>query len=252
MTLGRWARLIAICGTFAAGAAGTSCADAPSEVAAPYRPTATSPINVARPAGPPRIASDLVDGLGRPITVGCATCHSLERRSVRSTEEMLGVASSARREEGAYRAYVTDEQRGDAPQIPVFPTENEPFGAPGVGDPTRRTGSTLTTFHQGLVTRHGDQACRACHQGPDYAELHLADGAAVAFTEVQTLCRQCHGPQARDFDHGAHGGMNGYWDLSRGPRERHACTTCHDPHAPAYVGMMPARGPVDPRHTGGH
>ena len=48
------------------------------------------------------------------------------------------------------------------------------------------------------------------------------------------------------------GGMNGYWDLSRGPRERHACTTCHDPHAPAYVGMMPARGPVDPRHTGGH
>ena len=230
MTLGRWVRLIAICGTFAAGAAGaagTACADTPSEVAAAYRPTPTSPINVARPPGPPRVASDLVDGLGRPVTVGCATCHSL-------------------------RAYVTDEQRGDAPQIPVFPTENEPFGAPGVGDPTRRTGSTLTTFHQGLVTRHGDQACRACHQGPDYAELHLADGAAVAFTEVQTLCRQCHGPRARDFDHGAHGGMNGYWDLSRGPRERHACTTCHDPHAPAYVGMMPARGPVDPRHTGGH
>lgn len=199
MALGRWVRLlrlIAICGSFAGC---TACADAPGEAAAPYRPVPRSPINVARPAGPPRVASDLVDGLGRPVTVGCATCHSL-----------------------------------------------------GVGDPTRRTGSTLTDFHQGLVTRHGDQACRACHQGPDYAELHLADGAAVAFTEVQTLCRQCHGPQARDFDHGAHGGMNGYWDLSRGPRERHACTTCHDPHAPAYVGMMPARGPVDPRHTGGH
>ena len=42
---------------------------------------------------------------------------------------MLGDASSARREEGAYREYATDEQRSDAPQIPPFPTESNLFGA---------------------------------------------------------------------------------------------------------------------------
>jgi len=42
---------------------------------------------------------------------------------------MQGDASSARREEGAYRAYVTDEQRSDATWIPAFPPESNLFGA---------------------------------------------------------------------------------------------------------------------------
>jgi len=169
----------------------------PSAAAATHPSAPRFEVHVAKPTGPPRVATDRVDALGRPITVGCATCHSL-----------------------------------------------------GVGDSTRAMGATLTQFHQALVTRHGELACRSCHEAPDYANLHLADGTTVPFTDVQTLCRQCHGPQARDFDRGSHGGMNGYWDLTRGPRQRHACTTCHDPHAPAYVGMVPARGPV-PQHFGG-
>jgi predicted CXXCH cytochrome family protein len=39
--------------------------------------------------------------------------------------------------------------------------------------------------------------------------------------------------------------MNGYWDLSKGPRERHSCLNCHDPHKPAYPKVMPAPGPKD-------
>ncbi len=50
----------------------------------------------------------------------------------------------------------------------------------------------------------------------DYDSLQLADGHRVEFTDVMTLCGQCHGPQMKDFNHGVHGGLNGYWDLSRG------------------------------------
>lgn len=59
------------------------------------------------------------------------------------------------------------------------------------------------------------------------------------------LCRQCHGPQARDYDHGTHGGMTGYWDTTRGPRLRNHCTDCHDAHSPAIVPVMPAAPPRD-------
>jgi hypothetical protein len=66
------------------------------------------------------------------------------------------------------------------------------------------------------------------------------------------LCRQCHGPQARDFDHGAHGGMKGHWDLAHGDRLRHGCTTCHDPHSPAFSPMWPAPPPGDVRWLDPH
>lgn len=123
----------------------------------------------------------------------------------------------------------------------------------GFGHPERRSGdpTPTTAFHQGLTVKHGTLACQACHEAGGYGALHTAEGKSLPYVEVQTLCRQCHGPQARDYDHGTHGGMNGYWDLARGPRQRHHCTVCHDPHAPRYVGMIPARGPVDPRF-GGH
>jgi hypothetical protein len=69
---------------------------------------------------------------------------------------------------------------------------------------------------------------------------------------VMDLCGQCHGPQARDYAHGAHGGMTGYWDLSRGPRERNNCIDCHDPHAPAFPKVRPVFAPKDrfPPHQG--
>lgn len=101
------------------------------------------------------------------------------------------------------------------------------------------------TFHQTHVLAHGALQCRACHNPPNMDVLHLADGATVPFGEVVTLCGQCHGSQKRDFDHGAHGGMNGHWDLTRGPRVRSACVVCHDPHAPKIPQVWPARGPQD-------
>ena len=95
-------------------------------------------------------------------------------------------------------------------------------------------------LHAKIKLAHGDLPCFACHDRADRDRLHLADGSTLPFTAVVTLCSQCHAMQARDFAHGAHGGMNGYWDLTRGPRTRHACIVCHDAHAPRYPRLLPA------------
>ncbi len=112
-------------------------------------------------------------------------------------------------------------------------------------DRSNRRADDLQTFHQGLVLAHGHVSCLSCHNAANYDSLMLADGTPVAFTDVMQLCGQCHGPQTRDYHHGAHGGMTGYWDLSRGPRQRNNCVDCHDPHAPAFPKMIPTFKPRD-------
>ncbi|MGD8861826.1 MAG: hypothetical protein PVI30_17585 [Myxococcales bacterium] len=99
--------------------------------------------------------------------------------------------------------------------------------------------------HAGLQVRHGDIRCGSCHDPADRARLRRADGTSLPLTRAIELCSQCHGTQRRDYDHGAHGGMNGYWDLSRGPRVRNHCVHCHDPHAPAFPKLIPAPPPRD-------
>jgi hypothetical protein len=106
-------------------------------------------------------------------------------------------------------------------------------------NPDTARGEQLKEFHQGLNFQHGALKCVSCHHPVDYNSLRLAEGRSLAYTHVQTLCSQCHAPQAADYEHGAHGGMNGYWDLTRGPRQRKGCIDCHDPHAPAFPSMAP-------------
>lgn len=120
-----------------------------------------------------------------------------------------------------------------------------------------RLGASLTEFHQGLKGQHGNLTCVSCHNPQDgYQSLRLADGKLVPYVEVMQLCAQCHGPQYRDYQHGAHGGMTGYWDLTKGPRQRNNCIDCHDPHHPKYPVVRPAQGPQDralsrSQHSGG-
>ena len=115
--------------------------------------------------------------------------------------------------------------------------------------PVNKTNSAaehLDQFHQGLAFNHGKLACVSCHNAQDgYTTLHLADGSAVKYEATMKLCAQCHGTQFRDYQHGAHGGMTGHWDLSKGPRQRNHCVDCHDPHAPQFPMMQPAAGPND-------
>jgi hypothetical protein len=111
---------------------------------------------------------------------------------------------------------------------------------------TARLGTPLTQFHQEVLGPHGQLSCVSCHNTSDgYASLRLADGRTVPYAESMTLCAQCHGTQYRDYQHGAHGGMTGYWDLTKGGRTRNTCTTCHNPHAPKYPVVIPAPRPHD-------
>ena len=115
-----------------------------------------------------------------------------------------------------------------------------------------KLGTPLAQFHQGLVGKHGTLSCTSCHTPTDgYASLRLADGKKLPYSDVMTLCAQCHGPQFRDYQHGAHGGMTGYWDLLKGGRVRNTCTDCHDPHAPKYPTVTPTSSPNDRFQTRG-
>jgi len=107
------------------------------------------------------------------------------------------------------------------------------------------TGADLDAFHRGLVVDHGGSTCLTCHDPDSYDRLRLADGRSLAHSESMRLCAQCHGPQHRDWQRGSHGGMSGYWDLTRGPRTRNHCVVCHDPHAPQLRQVLPAPPPND-------
>lgn len=112
-------------------------------------------------------------------------------------------------------------------------------------DISNKQPSDLDEFHQGLAFSHNSLSCLSCHNPQDYNTLRLADGTPVAYENVMKLCAQCHGPQTRDYEHGAHGGMTGYWDLSRGPRQRNNCVDCHHPHTPEFPKMKPTFKPRD-------
>lgn len=108
----------------------------------------------------------------------------------------------------------------------------------------------LEEFHTEMTFDHGLVTCASCHH-PDRRDLlRLADGQTLPMSAAMDLCGQCHGPQRRDYDRGSHGGASGYWDLSRGERERNHCIDCHDPHAPAYPAFEPMPPPRD-RFLGG-
>ncbi len=102
-----------------------------------------------------------------------------------------------------------------------------------------------TPVHQGLTLAHGGVSCLSCHDQNNRDVLRLADGTPLAFAQVMDLCRQCHGPQSRDYHNGSHGGMTGHWDLTQGPRLRNGCVHCHDAHAPAIGQVQPVAMPRD-------
>jgi hypothetical protein len=102
----------------------------------------------------------------------------------------------------------------------------------------------LEDFHKGVEILHGGQSCRTCHSVPGFEAFNLAGGESVSHEEVMRLCGQCHAQRLVEYERGAHGGMTGYWDLSRGPRSRNHCLDCHNPHAPAVPPMVPAPAPI--------
>lgn len=108
-----------------------------------------------------------------------------------------------------------------------------------------KSAQDMDEFHDKLAFAHGRVTCLSCHNDRDYDSLKLADGSRVEFTEVMTLCAQCHGPQMDAYEHGTHGGMTGHWDITRGPRQKNNCVACHHPHTPQFPKMSPTFKPKD-------
>lgn len=111
----------------------------------------------------------------------------------------------------------------------------------------------LREFHNGLVVDHGRLGCPSCHVPVAGGEprLRLADGTTLPTRDTMALCAQCHGKKHQDYLRGVHGGMNGYWDLTRGPRLRNHCVDCHDPHVPKFQPSRPVLPPKDREVTHG-
>jgi len=114
----------------------------------------------------------------------------------------------------------------------------------------------LPEEHKDLVIRHGrndrNNQCFNCHDAANLELLRTRDGRQLKMEESTKLCASCHGPTYRDWEVGIHGRPSGYWDQQRGARTRQDCTSCHDPHGPAFPSLKPGPGPhpLHPHPTG--
>lgn len=141
------------------------------------------------------------------------------------------------------------EVLGDVPSIEVDGVQRTCVECHALFEPSVETPKVLK-IHAGVHLDHGiNDRCRNCHHLQDRDMLVLHDGREIRFSESEFLCAKCHGPTFRDWELGAHGRSNGYWDLTRGERVRLKCSQCHDPHnprVPAMDPLVPLPGPRDP------
>jgi hypothetical protein len=104
--------------------------------------------------------------------------------------------------------------------------------------PQVRDGALIT--HGDIRINHGEGenelACIECHDKLDRDFLVDTEGKKIDFDHSYQLCGQCHFRPKRDWLGGAHGKRVTYW---AGERVVMNCTSCHDPHSPAFKTKMP-------------
>ena len=105
--------------------------------------------------------------------------------------------------------------------------------------PVRVQNGALYT-HSDIVINHGQGetklACVDCHDKKDRDSLIDKQGRKIDYDHSYQLCGQCHFRQKRDWVGGAHGKREAYW---AGERVVNNCTSCHNPHSPAFKTKMP-------------
>ncbi len=108
--------------------------------------------------------------------------------------------------------------------------------------------------HENIVMAHGrhhrNNNCFNCHDETNLELLQTRDGRHLKIVESPALCGSCHGPTYRDWEAGVHGRTSGYWKRELGAIDRKVCTSCHNPHAPAFPSRQPAPGPHPLRPLG--
>ena len=192
--------------------AGTPDAPFASEPAGSPPRGSLYPVRIRVPDHLPGVDTGLIDPKGRVVTVGCTVCHSIIDEERRASQPSPGTSSGL---PDTLTAQTILELRG------------------------------LKGFHKEMPFAHGSLTCFACHDPDDYESFRLADGRSISPGQVIDLCSQCHGPQRASYNRGAHGGMVGHWDLTRGPRDRNTCTDCHRAHQPKPGSVLPVPRSVD-------
>ncbi len=116
--------------------------------------------------------------------------------------------------------------------------------------PTPNTAGHEFTKHTDIHLAHGiNTRCLNCHH-PTNREVFVDDfGGEIPWDQPQLVCAKCHGPVYRDWQHGSHGRINGYWDKSRGEQVRLKCIACHDPHHPPFQPLASTPPPHTLRMT---
>lgn len=99
---------------------------------------------------------------------------------------------------------------------------------------------SLLFTHGDIKLNHGragaSLVCTECHHEKERDFLADSQGLKIDFDHSYELCGKCHFRQKRDWVGGAHGKRETYW---AGERVVRNCTSCHNPHAPAFTTKMP-------------
>ncbi|MCK4838801.1 MAG: hypothetical protein KAS94_08345 [Desulfobulbaceae bacterium] len=94
--------------------------------------------------------------------------------------------------------------------------------------------------HSDIRINHGRAGdaliCIECHHEKERDFLVDSQGRKIDFDHSYQLCGKCHFRQKRDWIGGAHGKRETYW---AGERVVRNCTSCHNPHSPAFAKKMP-------------
>ncbi|MBF0131254.1 MAG: hypothetical protein HQL75_01535 [Magnetococcales bacterium] len=108
------------------------------------------------------------------------------------------------------------------------------------------TPRTLIKPHETMNFTHWPQPgpwCERCHDPQEPYQLTLHHDQTIPLSQATILCAQCHGRKVTDWQFGIHGKRSGRW---QGERQIHPCSTCHNPHEPAWLPLAPSTPPAPP------
>lgn len=102
-----------------------------------------------------------------------------------------------------------------------------------------RSKAHFQVTHGTISLKHANPGvlkCQSCHDSSKMDKLKLPNGRRVSFDQSYQLCASCHSKQGRDWAGGAHGKRLHNWV---GLRAVYNCTSCHNPHRPAFGQRWP-------------
>ncbi len=109
---------------------------------------------------------------------------------------------------------------------------------------TEPKGKKRLAEHTKLTLKHGrNDYCLNCHHETNRNVYVTHDGKEILSDKPEELCAKCHGVVYRDWEVGAHGKLEGFWDISTEGRQSLVCIECHDPHDPKFKPLNPMPGP---------